>query len=114
MSGDQVLEFEAVGSHLLLRLAANSCHVAVLHLTGAAAGPGVDAHSERLAWEPEGEEVRGCSHIEKMEEKQTKKISKYIKSSTRNDLRSPHHLDNNFTCTSPHMNTHIAVIAIVH
>lgn len=54
---NQVLQFKAVGSHLLLRLAANSCHVAVLHLTGAAAGPGVDAHSQRLACKAGGEEI---------------------------------------------------------
>lgn len=56
---DQVLQLKAVGSHLLLRLAADSCHVAVLHLTGAAAGPGVDAHSQRLAWTAGG----GRSHV---------------------------------------------------
>lgn len=53
VSGDQVLELEAVGSHLLLRLAANSRHVAVLHLAGAAAGPGLDAHPQRVIWKTE-------------------------------------------------------------
>lgn len=48
VSSDQVLKFKAVRSHLLLRLAANSRHVAVLHLTGTAAGPRVDTHPERL------------------------------------------------------------------
>lgn len=57
VSSDQVLEFEAVGSHLLLRLTADSRHVAVLHLTGAAAGPRVDTHSERLIWKTEGREI---------------------------------------------------------
>lgn len=56
VSSDQVLEFKAVGSHLLLRLAANSRHVAVLHLCGAAAGPGVDTHSERLTYKTEAAE----------------------------------------------------------
>lgn len=53
VSGNQVLEFKAVRSHLLLRLAANSCHVAVLHLTRAAAGTRVDAHSKRLTYKTE-------------------------------------------------------------
>lgn len=58
VASDQVLQLKAVGSHLLLRLAADGCHVAVLHLAGAAAGPGVDAHSQRLAWEAGGGQSR--------------------------------------------------------
>lgn len=54
VSSDQVLEFKAVRAHLLLRLTAHGCHVAVLHLAGAAAGPRVEAHAERLIWEGEG------------------------------------------------------------
>lgn len=56
VSCNQVLEFKTVGSHLLLSLTANSRHVAVLHLTGAAAGSGMDTHSQRLIWKTEGEE----------------------------------------------------------
>lgn len=57
VSSDQVLKFKAVGSHLLLRLTANSRHVAVLHLTGTAAGPRVDTHSQGLIWKTEAEEI---------------------------------------------------------
>lgn len=57
VSSDQVLEFKAVGSHLLLRLTAHRCHVAFIHLAGAAAGPRVEAHAERLIWEAEGEGI---------------------------------------------------------
>lgn len=59
---DQVLQLKAVGSHLLLRLAADGCHVAVLHLTGAAAGPGVDAHPQRLAWKTGGGQSHAHDH----------------------------------------------------
>lgn len=57
VSSDHVFEFKAVGSHLLLRLTANCRHVAVLHLTGAAAGPGVDTHPERLIWKTGGKKA---------------------------------------------------------
>lgn len=53
VSGDQVLELETVGSHLLLCLAANGRHVAVLHLAGAAARPGLDAHTQGIIWKTE-------------------------------------------------------------
>lgn len=45
---DQVFEFEAVGSHFLLCLTANSRHVAVLHLTSTASGSRMSTHLERL------------------------------------------------------------------
>lgn len=50
VSGNQVLELETVGPHLLLCFAANGRHVAVLHLAGAAARPGLDAHTEGIIW----------------------------------------------------------------
>lgn len=48
VTSDQVLELKAVRLYLLLRLTANSRHVALLHFTGAASGPRVQTHSERL------------------------------------------------------------------
>lgn len=63
VSSNQVLEFETVGPHLLLSLTANGRHVAVLHLTGAAAGPRMDTHSQRLVWRTEGKERASDSLI---------------------------------------------------
>lgn len=50
VSGDQVLQLETVGSHLLLCLTANGRHVAVLHLASAAARTGLDTHTEGIIW----------------------------------------------------------------
>lgn len=118
---NQVLQFKAVGSHLLLRLAANSCHVAVLHLTGAAAGPGVDAHSERLAWKAEGEEMclKWCFHTEKMKTKANLHVKTHIiilKDNKWLTYGSMRHLSSNliYTYTHEHKHRHIAGIAIVH
>lgn len=76
--GDQVLQLKAVGSHLLLRLAADSCHVAVLHLTGAAAGPGVDAHSQRLAWKAGGGQSHAHYHVFTQGRSKFKQILEHI------------------------------------
>lgn len=62
VSSDQVLELKTVGSHLLLCLAANGRHVAVLHLASAAARTRLDTHTEGIIWKTQ----RKHFHTEKV------------------------------------------------